>query len=57
MGTVNFISLAATTQLAGSFALAAVTTVLVVWGAARIYKRTILNKGSVTKWSQVLRRG
>ena len=44
-------------QLAGSFALAAVTTVLVVWGAARIYKRTILNKGSVTKWSQVLRRG
>ena len=44
-------------QLAGSFALAAVTTVLVVWGAARIYKRTILNNGSVTKWSQVLRRG
>ncbi|WP_311523806.1 ABC transporter permease [uncultured Corynebacterium sp.] len=46
-----------TTQLAGSFTLAAVTTVLVVWGAARIYKRTILNNGSVTKWSQVLRRG
>ena len=44
-------------QLAGSFALAAVTTVLVVWGAAGIYKRTILNNGSVTKWSQVLRRG
>ena len=44
-------------QLAGSFALAAVTTVLVVWGAARIYKRTILNNGSVTKWSQLLRRG
>lgn len=44
-------------QLAGSFTLAAVTTVLVVWGAARIYKRTILNNGSVTKWSQVLRRG
>ena len=44
-------------QLAGSFALAAVTTVLVVWGAARIYKRTILNNGSVTKWSQVLRKG
>ena len=44
-------------QLAGSFAIAAVTTVLVVWGAARIYKRTILNNGSVTKWTQVLRRG
>ena len=44
-------------QLAGSFALAAVTPVLVVWGAAGIYKRTILNNGSVTKWSQVLRRG
>ena len=44
-------------QLAGSFALAAVTTALVVWGAARIYKRTILNNGSVTKWSQLLRRG
>lgn len=44
-------------QLAASLALAAVTTVLVVWGAARIYKRTILNNGSVTKWSQVLRRG
>ena len=44
-------------QLAGSFALAAVTTALVVWLAARIYKRTILNNGSVTKWSQLLRRG
>ena len=44
-------------QLAASLALAAVTTVLVVWGAAGIYKRTILNNGSVTKWSQVLRRG
>ncbi|AKV58848.1 ABC transporter permease [Corynebacterium riegelii] len=44
-------------QLAGSFTLAAVTTVLVVWGAARIYKRTILNNSSVTKWTQVLRRG
>ena len=44
-------------QLAGSFALAAVTTALVMWGAARIYKRTILNNGSVTKWSQLLRRG
>ena len=44
-------------QLAGSFLLAAVTTALVVWLAARIYKRTILNNGSVTKWSQLLRRG
>ena len=44
-------------QLAGSFALAAVTTALVVWLAARIYKRTILNNGSVTKWSQLLRKG
>ena len=43
-------------QLAGSFALAALATVLAVWFAARIYKRSILNNGSVTKWSQVLRR-
>jgi len=28
-----------------------------VWAAARIYKRSILNNGSVTKWSQLLRRG
>ena len=42
-------------QLAGSFALAALVTALVVWFAARIYKRSILNNGSVTKWSQVLR--
>ena len=44
-------------QLAGSFALAALATALAVWVAARIYKRTILNNGSVTKWSQLLRRG
>ena len=44
-------------QLAGSLALAALATALAVWGAARIYKRTILNNGSVTKWSQLLRRG
>ena len=44
-------------QLAASFALAALATALVVWAAARIYKRSILNNGSVTKWSQVLRRG
>ena len=44
-------------QLAGSFALAALATALAVWVAARIYKRSILNNGSVTKWSQLLRRG
>lgn len=44
-------------QLAGSFALAALATALAVWAAARIYKRTILNNGSVAKWSQLLRRG
>jgi len=44
-------------QLASSFALAALATALAVWVAARIYKRTILNNGSVTKWSQLLRRG
>ena len=43
-------------QLAGSFAIAALATVVAVWAAARIYKRTILNNGSVTKWSQVLRK-
>ena len=44
-------------QLAASFALAALATALAVWVAARIYKRSILNNGSVTKWSQLLRRG
>ena len=44
-------------QLAGSFALAALATALAVWVAARIYKLSILNNGSVTKWSQLLRRG
>ena len=44
-------------QLAGSFALAALATALVVWLTARIYKQTILNNGSVAKWSQVLRKG
>lgn len=43
-------------QLTGSFGIATLATVLAVWAAARIYKRTILNNGSVTKWSQVLRR-
>ncbi|MET3943206.1 ABC transporter permease [Corynebacterium mucifaciens] len=43
-------------QLTGSFAIATLATVLAVWAAARIYERTILNNGSVTKWSQVLRR-
>ena len=44
-------------QLAGSLALASLATALAVWGAARIYKRSILNNGSVTKWSQLLHRG
>lgn len=43
-------------QLTGSFAIATLATVLAVWAAARIYERTILNNGSVTKWSRVLRR-
>ena len=43
-------------QLTGSFAIATLATVLAVWAAARIYKRTILNNGSATKWSQLLRR-
>ena len=42
-------------QLAGSLALAAVATVGVVWIAARIYRRTILNNGKTAKWSEVLR--
>lgn len=43
------------TQLLGSFALATVVTVIVVWLAARVYQRTILNNGRVTKWSEALR--
>ena len=42
-------------QLTGSLALAAVATVGVVWIAARIYRRTILNNGQTTKWSEALR--
>lgn len=42
-------------QLAGSLAIAAVATVLVVWVTARIYRRTILNNGKTTKWSEALR--
>lgn len=42
-------------QLAGSLALAAVATAGVVWIAARIYRRTILNNGKTAKWSEVLR--
>lgn len=42
-------------QLAGSLALAAVATVAVVWLAARIYRRSILNNGKTTKWSEALR--
>ena len=42
--------------LAGSFTLALAATVVVVWLAARIYRRTILNNGRVSKWSEALRR-
>ena len=42
-------------QLAASLALAAVATVAVVWLAARIYRRSILNNGKTTKWSEALR--
>lgn len=42
--------------LAASFAIALAATVLAVWLAARIYRRTILNNGRVTKWSEALRR-
>ena len=42
--------------LAGSFVIALAATVLAVWLAARIYRRTILNNGRVTKWSEALRR-
>ena len=42
--------------LAGSFVIALAATVLAVWLAARIYRRTIHNNGRVTKWSEALRR-
>lgn len=42
-------------QLVASLALAAVATVAVVWLAARIYRRSILNNGKTTKWSEALR--
>ncbi|OEY14868.1 ABC transporter permease [Corynebacterium sp. BCW_4722] len=43
-------------QLAASFTLALVATFLVVWFAARVYRRTILNNGRAVKWSEVLRK-
>ncbi|CAM3045087.1 ABC transporter permease [Corynebacterium gottingense] len=42
-------------QLAGSLAIAAVATCLVIWLTARIYRRSILNNGKTTKWSEALR--
>lgn len=42
-------------QLAGSLAIAAVATLAVVWVTARIYRRSILNNGKTTKWSEALR--
>lgn len=42
-------------QLALSFLISLAATVLVVWLAARIYRRSILNNGRVNKWSEALR--
>lgn len=43
-------------QLAGSLAIAAVATVLVVWVTARIYRRTILNNGRKGTWSEAFKK-
>ena len=42
-------------QLAASLSIAAVATLAVVWVTARIYRRSILNNGKTTKWSEALR--
>lgn len=42
-------------QLAASLAIAAAATLAVVWVTARIYRRSILNNGKTTKWSEALR--
>ena len=42
-------------QLAGSLAIATVATLLTIWVTARIYRRSILNNGKTTKWSEALR--
>lgn len=42
-------------QLAGSLTIAAAATLAVVWVTARIYRRSILNNGKTTKWSEALR--
>jgi len=42
-------------QLAASLAIAAVATLAVVWVTARIYRRSILNNGKTTTWSEALR--
>lgn len=42
-------------QLAGSLAIATVATLAVIWITARIYRRSILNNGKTTKWSEALR--
>lgn len=42
-------------QLAASLLIAAVATIAVVWLTARIYRRSILNNGKTTKWSEALR--
>ena len=42
-------------QLGLSFLIALAATIAVVWLAARIYRRSILNNGRVTKWSEALK--
>lgn len=42
-------------QLAGSLAIATIATLAVIWITARIYRRTILNNGKTTKWSEALK--
>lgn len=42
-------------QLTASLSIAAVATLAVVWVTARIYRRSILNNGKTTKWSEALR--
>ena len=42
-------------QLAGSLAIATIATLAVIWITARIYRRSILNNGKTTKWSEALR--
>ena len=42
-------------QLAASLAIATIATLAVIWITARIYRRSILNNGKTTKWSEALK--